>query len=152
MKIKGISFAIFFFFTIALYNLWSLKPIKILYVYSDAGSEVFIVVDHLAWSDRDKISWFLSKRDEFIKKQSLYYPTEHHYLVMSINDGFTNYINNTKDDLYCFPTIKTDLNCLVKNYLLIVTDKGDGSFYFYIPSSSTKYVLGQDEKLIMLPA
>ncbi len=47
----------------------------------------------------------------------------HTWYVIDIGNGFTDYkkyIEGPYEDLYCFPTIKSNDNCIVKKYLIVV--------------------------------
>lgn len=69
MKRKLQKIILYLFLLCCIYNLWTLRPVQILYTYSDAGNSVFLVVDHLPWTDSDKINWYLKHQDE-IKSQN----------------------------------------------------------------------------------
>ncbi|HHU2274710.1 TPA: DUF943 family protein, partial [Escherichia coli] len=47
MKRKLQKIILYLFLLCCIYNLWTLRPVQILYTYSDAGNSVFLVVDHL---------------------------------------------------------------------------------------------------------
>ncbi|EDU0972084.1 DUF943 family protein, partial [Salmonella enterica subsp. arizonae serovar 38:z4,z23:-] len=94
---------------------------------------VFLVVDHLPWTDRDKIRWYLTHREEFKRKYPLLDQDWFRYYVIDIGNGFTNakdYHDGPYEDLYCFPTIKDDADCIVKDYLLIVDEYPDRNTRF----------------------
>lgn len=64
MKSKLQKIILCLFLLCCIYNLWTLRPVQILYTYSDAGNSVFLVVDHLPWTDSDKINWYLKHQNE----------------------------------------------------------------------------------------
>ncbi|EEJ5120547.1 DUF943 family protein [Salmonella enterica] len=126
---------IFLFLLSGVYHLWTLRPVKIIYAYSNAGDEVFLVVDHLPWTDRDKIDWFLKNWQMLREKYPLFEGEWHRYYVVNISDGFTNhedYHDGPFEDLYCFPTIKSKNSCVVKDYPLIVDEFPYRNTNFYI--------------------
>lgn len=122
------------FFIAAICNLCTLRSVKILHVYSDFNSSVFVVVDNLPWADRDKIGWFLSHRETFIKDCSLIDGIYHSYYIMDIGDGFTNYEESPKEDLMCFSMGKDQHNCIVKNYPLVVNERPYENIRFQVSS------------------
>ncbi|ANA19203.1 DUF943 domain-containing protein [Salmonella enterica subsp. diarizonae] len=133
MNNKCKKIALCLFLLAGTYNLWTLRPVKILYAYSDFGSTVFLVVDHLPWTDRDKIRWYLTHREEFKRKYPLLDQDWFRYYVIDIGNGFTNaknYHDGPYEDLYCFPTIKDDADCIVKDYLFIVDEYSDSNTTF----------------------
>lgn len=129
------------------YNLWALRPVKILYVYSDAGSTVSMVVDHLPWTDRDKISWYMARRDELKRKYPLYDEFWHTYNVLDIGDGFTNYDKSPDADLVCFPNLQVDDSCIVRTHLMIVNEYPEKKAQFYIVTDDDVYQLTPDNKI-----
>lgn len=125
MKRKLQKIILYLFLLCCIYNLWTLRPVQILYTYSDAGNSVFLVVDHLPWTDSDKINWYLKHQDE-IKSQNPYQKIVGipGMLLISVMASLTikKYIEGPYEDLYCFPTIKSNDNCIVKNYLMVINE------------------------------
>lgn len=147
MRNKFSFFLLLLFLAGGTYNLWTLRPVKILYVYSDAGSTVSMVVDHLPWTDRDKISWYMTHRDELIRKYPLYDEFWHTYNVLDIGNGFTNYDKSPGTDLLCFPDIQTDDSCIVRTHLMIVNEYSDKKAIFYIVTDKEEYQLTPGNKI-----
>lgn len=54
---------IIFISSMPIYNLWTLHSCTD-FVYILSGNSVFLVVDHLPWTDSDKINWYLKHQDE----------------------------------------------------------------------------------------
>ncbi|WP_072170901.1 DUF943 family protein [Trabulsiella odontotermitis] len=151
MKNKFSFVMLCLFLTGGFYNLWTLRPVKILYVYSDAGWTVTMVVDHLPWTDRDKIGWYLAHREEMKRKYPLFDDTWHTYNIMGVGNGFTNYDSSPDEDLLCFPTIKNDNSCIARNYLLIINEYTDSNTRLYVPDSDVVYQLTSENKLEVVP-
>jgi len=127
------------FIIIAMCNLWSLRPVKILHIYSDFNSSVFIVVDHLPWADSDKIGWFLSRREKLINDYPLIDGIPHSYYIMDVGEGFTNYKENPKEDLLCFSMGKKEHNCIIKNYPMVMSERPYENIHFQISSEWAVY-------------
>ncbi|MDK9362827.1 DUF943 family protein [Lelliottia wanjuensis] len=130
----------------AFYNLWTIRPVNILYVYSQEGVTVTIVVDHMPWTDQEKISWYLARRDDFKRKYPYFGDIWQSYYITDVSDGFTNYEKSPHEDLFCIPTIKSENNCLVKDYFLIVREDPDSNTHFYLDSEN-EYQLTPDNKI-----
>lgn len=147
MKRKLFVMLLCLFLLGACYNLWTIRPVNIIYAYSEEGITVTIVVDHMPWTDRDKIAWYLARRDEFKKKYPYYGNIWQSYYITDICDGFTNYEKSPHEDLFCIPEIKSDDNCLVKNYSLIVYEDPDSDTRFFT-DSEMEYRLTSDTKIV----
>lgn len=128
------------------YNLWTIRPVNILYVYSNEGITVTLVVDHMPWTDREKIDWYLARRDELKRKYPSYDNTWQYYYIIDISDGFTNNEKSPHEDLFCIPTIQNENNCVVKNYFLSVYENPYSNTRFY-PDSDIEYQLTPDNKI-----
>ncbi|MFT1055497.1 DUF943 family protein [Enterobacter hormaechei] len=130
----------------AFYNLWESRPVNILYAYSNEGITVTLVVDHMPWTDRAKIDWYLARRDEFENKYPYSGNIWQSFYITDIGDGFTNYKKSPHEDLLCFTVIKNESNCVVKNYFLIVYEYADGTPRFF-SDSEMEYRLTPDNKI-----
>lgn len=133
------------------YNLWTLRPVDILHVDSDAGSTVVLVVDHLPWTDRSKIDWFLARRENLRSKYPLYNEGWHRYYIMGIGNGFTNHESNPHEDLLCFPVINSLNKCVIKDYLLIVDEYQNRNTQFYVSKADSEYQMTPDKKIEFIP-
>ncbi len=109
----------------AFYNLWTLRPVKVLHASSDGYGDVELVVTHMPWTDMEKISWFILNREDIRAKYPLFPDVWHRYYITDIGDGFTNNKISPHEDLRCFSEIQNDKNCIVKNYLLVVDEYPD---------------------------
>ncbi|MDV7024966.1 DUF943 family protein [Atlantibacter subterranea] len=147
MKNKTLKTAAFLFIASGLYNLWTLRPVDILYIYSDAGWSVDLVVDHMPWTDRDKIDWYLAHQKQIKNKYPLLDGEQHNYYIWDIGNGFTNYNNSPHEDLLCLPTIKNDNNCIVKYPLLIVDEYPYRNARFSVYPWENEYELTPENKL-----
>lgn len=151
MKRTSLTVSLCLFLMAGLYNLWTLRTVKMLYVYSDAGSTVAVVVDHLPWTDRDKINWFLAQKETLKIKYPLFDDAYHTYYIMSVGNGFTNYDKSPHEDLLCFPTINDNDNCIVKEHILIVDDFPDDRTIFYVSPDWVGYQFTSEKILERIP-
>ncbi|MFT1055496.1 DUF943 family protein [Enterobacter hormaechei] len=139
------------FLMAGVYNLWTLRPVNILHIDSDGGSAVVLVVDHLPWTDRGKIDWFLARREEVRSKYPLYNEGWHRYYIMGIGDGFTTHESSSHEDLLCFPVINSHNNCVIKDYLLIVDEYQNRNTQFYVSDADIEYQMTPDNKIEFVP-
>lgn len=149
MKSKLQKIILYLFLLCCIYSLWTLRPVQILYTYSDAGNSVFLVVDHLPWTDSDKINWYLKHQNEIKNQHPLPEGSWHTWYVIDIGNGFTDYkkyIEGPYEDLYCFPTIKSNDNCIVKNYLMVINEYPYRNTHFFI-ADNNEYQLTQENKI-----
>lgn len=149
MKSKLQKIILCLFLLCCIYNLWTLRPVQILYTYSDAGNSVFLVVDHLPWTDSDKINWYLKHQNEIKNQHPLPEGSWHTWYVIDIGNGFTDYkkyIEGPYEDLYCFPTIKSNDNCIVKNYLMVINEYPYRNTHIGI-NDFTEYQLTPENKI-----
>ena len=73
----------------------------------------------------------------------------HTWYVIDIGNGFTDYkkyIEGPYEDLYCFPTIKSNDNCIVKNYLMVINEYPYRNTHIGI-NDFTEYQLTQENKI-----
>lgn len=56
------------------------------------------------------------------------------------------YIEGPYEDLYCFPTIKSNDNCIVKNYLMVINEYPYRNTHIGI-NDFTEYQLTQENKI-----
>ena len=87
MKSKLQKIILCLFLLCCIYNLWTLRPVQMLYTYSDAGNSVFLVVDHLPWTDSDKINWYLKHQNEIKNQHPLPEGSWHTWYVIDIGNG-----------------------------------------------------------------
>lgn len=146
MKKKLPAMLLCLFLLGAFYNLWTIRPVNILYVYSNEGITVTLVVDHMPWTDREKIDWYLARRDELKRKYPPYDNAWQYYYIIDISDGFTNNEKSPHEDLFCIPTIQNENSCVVKNYFLSVYENPYSNTRFY-PDSDIEYQLTPDNKI-----
>lgn len=72
-----------------------------------------------------------------------------YWYVIDIGNGFTDYkkyIEGPYEDLYCFPTIKSNDNCIVKNYLMVINEYPYRNTHIGI-NDFTEYQLTQENKI-----
>ncbi|EIM2859467.1 DUF943 family protein, partial [Escherichia coli] len=105
--------------------------------------------DHLPWTDSDKINWYLKHQNEIKNQHPLPEGSWHTWYVIDIGNGFTDYkkyIEGPYEDLYCFPTIKSNDNCIVKNYLMVINEYPYRNTHFFI-ADNNEYQLTQENKI-----
>lgn len=128
----------------AFYNLWTLRPVRILYVDSFQGMSVNIVVDHFPWADKDRITWFLSHKDELQRKYPVFNGNTFEVVFLGAEKGFMSLRENPHEDLRCFEALKKEKNCIEKDVLLVVNFYAKGITDFEIGYGGPAYqILGE---------
>lgn len=135
----------------ACYNLWSLRAVKIVHISSNGYGVIQLVVNHMPWTDRDKIYWFLSHREKIDRQYPLFPEVWHRYYITDFGEGFTNRKLSPHEDLKCFPEIQGDKNCIAKNYVLIVDEFPEKYPRFYLPEDDTEYQMTPEGKIVIAP-
>ncbi|KFC07487.1 hypothetical protein GTGU_01871 [Trabulsiella guamensis ATCC 49490] len=135
----------------AIYNFWTLRPVSILYVYSDGYGIVNLVVDHMPLTDRGKIGWYLAHREYIQSTYPLFPEIRHRYYVTNVGEGFTNQENSPHEDLRCFPAIDSKKNCVIKDYFLIVDENVNENTRFYVSDGEVEYQMMSEHKLEFIP-
>ena len=130
-----------------IYNLWTLRPVNILHVDSDGDGVVVLVVDHMPWTDRDKIDWYLAHREEIRSKYPLFDEIKQSYYILGVGDGFTNYERSPHEDLRCFTVIDSNNYCVIKDYLLIIDEYTNENTRFYVSEGKVEYQLTLKNKI-----
>ncbi|EFW8621429.1 DUF943 family protein, partial [Shigella sonnei] len=95
------------------------------------------------------INWYLKHQNEIKNQHPLPEGSWHTWYVIDIGNGFTDYkkyIEGPYEDLYCFPTIKSNDNCIVKNYLMVINEYPYRNTHIGI-NDFTEYQLTQENKI-----
>ncbi|MCS2148471.1 DUF943 family protein [Scandinavium manionii] len=132
-------------FCIAGYNLWTLRPVSILYVEADWRSPV-IVVDHFPLTDKDRINWFLNHENEIKKHYGIITELTTSIDVIDAAGGFFRLEDYPQEDLYCFDSIKSDKRCVQKNIVLEIEIHVPGVVDFQTGNGLT-YRISDDGKI-----
>lgn len=151
LKKKISMLILYLFLSGAIYNLWTLRPVKILYVNSDGYGTINLVVDHLPWTDRDKIDWYLAHRESINTQYPLLPEVWHRYYITGIGDGFTNYESSPHEDLRCFPAISNEKYCVIKDHLLVVDEDVNEKTRFYVSDAEVEYQLTPEGHIEFVP-
>lgn len=131
------------FLIVALYNLWTLKPVTILYTGTERFNDV--VVDHLPLTDRDRIQWFRNHKEELKNRFNIGNIFYYKIFVWDVGNGFTNHILSRHSDLYCFDKMQSEKNCIDKNRLLTIEVYIDGNEIYTVHGySDITYTIGKD--------
>lgn len=128
----------------AFYNLWTLRPVRILYVDSFQGMSVNIVVDHLPWTDKDRIKWYLEHKKMLQMKYPVFTENTSRIVFFEAGAGFVSFRENPHEDLRCFEDIKSEKRCIPKDIALVVNVDAPGIVDFITDFSGTTYqILGE---------
>lgn len=123
----------------AVYNLWALGPVTILYAETDWRSSV-IVVDHFPLTDKDRINWFLNHESDIKKYYGIITEQTSSIAIIEAEDGLLRFQEHPHEDLLCFDNIKSDKKCVIKNYVLDVNIHAPGLVDFRTGDGPTYYL------------
>lgn len=149
MKSKLQKIILCLFLLCCIYNLWTLRPVQILYTYSDAGNSVFLVVDHLPWTDSDKINWYLKHQNEIKNQHPLPEGSWHTGMsLISVMASLT--IKNISKGRMKISTVSRQLRAMIiaswKNYLMVINEYPYRNTHIGI-NDFTEYQLTQENKI-----
>lgn len=110
----------------------SLRTVGIAAVYTnDNFSDV--LVTNFPLTDKGKINWCLENKDKLSKNYGIPNPSldsgRFSITFWYFGDG---YKKKEKYDRICFPEMKTDVNCIEKDAVLIVSNNRAGSVFFTV--------------------
>lgn len=118
------------------------RPVEVVAVYRDENY-VDVIVKNFPSDDKDKIAWWLENNKMLTERSSFLLPaSDSHYLITFWNygDGFKE---QTDDDMLCFMQIKSDINCIDKKALLIISNNYVGDVFFTVDNA--RYRLADDK-------
>ncbi|MCU5774649.1 DUF943 family protein [Erwiniaceae bacterium BAC15a-03b] len=129
---------------------WNLRPVNIIGVHYKNDFS-YVIVDHLPFTDRAKVKWWLDHQDEFREKYHIPAPSASGNFDVSVwaaGKGYLNYEKNYKQDLLCFSDMESKDNCIEKNLLLTIKKIPEQRIYFVIGFHDSVYELDNDNGLI----
>ncbi|QNK31616.1 DUF943 family protein [Serratia sp. JUb9] len=109
-----------------------LRPIEIIVVHkNDNFSDV--LVTNFPLTDKGKINWWLENKDKLSKNYGIPNPSlDSGRFSITFWDFGDGYKKKEKYDRICFPEMKTDVNCIEKDAVLIVSNNRAGSVFFTV--------------------
>lgn len=147
-KIKIKIFALGLFVFVAVFNLWSLRPVKIIYTSRQMEGSNDVVVNHFPLTDRDRVYWYLDHKEELLEEYNIPRSTDFDIVIWDVADGFVNLEENYKHDLYCFRDMKVKNNCIEKNMFLKIKLYKYGKEVFTVGYSGYSYAVDKEGKLV----
>ncbi|MFS2224953.1 DUF943 family protein [Pantoea sp. B65] len=131
-------------------NFWSLRAVNIIDIHS-AREYSQIIVDHLPFTDKEKIEWWLKNQQEIMKKYNIphsYKDGSYNITIWNIGDGYLNSDEYYRKDLLCFSDMKDKRNCIEKKLLLTIEKSANNKIYFSIGYSGNIYTF-ENNKIIL---
>ncbi|MHC5175896.1 DUF943 family protein [Serratia rhizosphaerae] len=109
-----------------------LRPVEIIVVHkNDNFSDV--LVTNFPLTDKGKINWCLENKDKLSKNYGIPNPSlDSGRFSITFWDFGDGYKKKEKYDRICFPEMKTDVNCIEKDAVLIVSNNRAGSVFFTV--------------------
>ena len=123
-----------------LFNVY--RPIEVVAVYHDKNY-VDVIVKNFPSDDKDKIAWWLDNNKMLTERASFsMLPSDSHYFITlwDYGDGLQK---KTDDDMLCFTQIKSDINCIDKQALLIISNNYVGDVFLTVDNA--RYRLANDK-------
>lgn len=116
MRLKLKITMLILFVIVALLNMWTTRTVKIIHAEKKSGVYDDFVVDHLPFTDRDRINWYLDHKRELLKNHSIQEGAYYDLTFWDVGDGFLGVDENIKriDDLYCFDDMSVEKRCIEK--------------------------------------
>ncbi len=128
--------------------LWlALRPVEIIAVYDDKNFSD-VLVKNFPFTDKGKISWWVENR--YFLKDHYFIPkpsSSGHFSITfwSFGDG---YKEKGKYDRLCFDSMKTKVNCIEKDAILIVSNDRDKNTFFTVDNG--RYMLKKDGEVVKI--
>ncbi|WNN47715.1 DUF943 family protein [Siccibacter colletis] len=145
-KTKGLALLIPLIMLPVYLLFYAYRPVEVVAVYHDKNY-VDVIVKNFPSGDKDKIVWWLENNKLLTERTSFSMPpSDSHYFITlwDYGDGFKA---KTDDDMLCFTQIKSDINCIDKIALLIVSNNYVGDVFFTVDNA--RYRLA-DDKIIKI--
>lgn len=144
---KMLSIAVVIFISTALYNLWTLRKVNVLYIDSYKDVMLDMVVDHLPLTDKGRIEWFLENKNQLQKNHPEFNQNTVEIIFLGIGEGFMSLRENPHEDLLCYDSLKQEKNCIEKDVLMVVDFYTNGVTDFDIGFGGPGYRVSGDGKI-----
>lgn len=116
MKNKKKIYLLFFLVLLCALLVWTIRPVKIVYVSKLYYGHRDIVVDHFPLTDQGKIEWVMKHKDSLYKKYNIDPSFLSGIVIWDVGRGFVT--ADEDGDLYCFDDMKASARCIDKNVFL----------------------------------
>lgn len=123
-----------------LFNVY--RPIEVVAVYHDKNY-VDVIVKNFPSDDKDKIAWWLDNNKMLTERASFSMPPSDSRYFITLWDYGDGFQKKTDDDMLCFTQIKSDINCIDKQALLIISNNYVGDVFFTVDNA--RYRLANDK-------
>ncbi|MDK1703784.1 DUF943 family protein [Serratia rubidaea] len=108
-----------------------------------------VLVTNFPLTDKGKINWWLANKDKLSENYDIpsKSPDSGHFSITfwDFSDG---YKNKEKYDRLCFSEMKTDVNCIEKDAVLIVSNNRTGSIFFTV--NNGRYMIKDNGDIMKL--
>lgn len=130
-----------------IYCYLNFREVNVIDVHQDYYS-ASIIVDHLPYSNDEKIRWWLSHQQQITLKYNIKAFNENGsitYYFYALGEGYQPL---EKKDRICFKQIQPPANCLDKNLLMKIQRTQDGGVMFSLDSGN--YTVNKDNEMSQL--
>ncbi|AJJ54229.1 hypothetical protein BZ17_2763 [Yersinia pseudotuberculosis IP 32953] len=133
-----------------LYAAWEIsRPVEIMDIYIDNFSEGYysnhIMVKNFPITDKGKLAWWKDNKTMLKEKYGIPKPYQDGRFSISIWDFSNGYkkmptgdlrLSTDSSDLLCFDEMKTEKNCIDKNWIMDIEKIRDNRIFFSMGNSS----------------
>lgn len=120
------------------------RPVEVVAFYNDKNY-VDVIVKNFPSDDKDKIAWWLENNKMLTERSSFLMPASDRHYFISFWDYGDGFKEKNDDDMLCFSQIKSDINCIDKQALLIISNNNVGDVFFTVDNTRYRLV---DNKII----
>ncbi|MFW0766297.1 DUF943 family protein [Trabulsiella odontotermitis] len=110
------KYLLFFVVLLCALLVWTMRPVRVVYVSKLYYGHRDIVVDHFPLTDQGKIKWFMKHKDSLYKKYNIDPSFLSGIVIWDVGRGFV--AADEDGDLYCFDDMKASARCIDKNVFL----------------------------------
>ena len=125
-----------------LYNAY--RPVEVVAIYRDKN-HIDVIVKNFPSGDKDKLAWWLENNKLLTERTSFSMPSSDSHYFISLWDFGDGFKQKTDDDMLCFTQIKSAINCIDKQALMIISNNYVGDVFFTVDNARYRLV---DDKII----
>lgn len=108
-----------------------------------------ILVNHLSWSDKGKVRWWLENAENLAAKYHFQLPDEFNNQHVSIWQFGAGYLPEGKEDRMCFDDMAGPDNCINKERIMSIRSEAKGELIFLMPDEQYRRTANGDVRRIM---
>lgn len=108
-----------------------------------------VLVTNFPLTDKGKINWWLANKNKLSENYGIPTPSpDSGRFSITFWDFSDDYKKKEKYERLCFPEMKTDVNCIEKDAVLIVSNNRAGSVFFTV--NNGRYMIKDNGDIVKL--